>query len=102
MSVIQNVANDVQTTITGGVMGSVLGIAAERLSNYVIGGLGIKKNGIDIGPTAAVFVVRAVVSSVVFISFARTMPLTTDNVFFPYMFFVSDSNRPNVCSATVT
>jgi hypothetical protein len=79
---------DTQTTITS-LSGALGGVLSEKLGSLVIDRVGDKSGGL--GATGLEFIVRAAVSSGVYLALVNTFPETADNILFSILFFGADS-----------
>ena len=80
---------DAQTTITGGLVGAVGGEISSKAAIYIGTQIGLAKM-VGVGGKAARFVVAALTSSAIYYAVARIAPDTTSNTFFAYTYFLAN------------
>ena len=88
----QDALKDIQTSILGGVTAAALGVVSEKAADSVIKMIGLDEDKKDTTLNAVLeLVLRSVVSSVLFVGASRVMPETSANVYFGYVYFLSDT-----------
>lgn len=84
------VFQDMQTTITAGLIGGVAGSISSRVGDYFSSALGVEDDG-SVGNLAFRFALDALGSSIIYYAVAQIAPETTSNTYFAYTYFLANT-----------